>query len=707
MMGSVNLLEEQRFEERFQILRLLGEGGMGAVYLAEQSDAKRLVALKVMHADFAEQPVFRQRFIKECANLSKLQSKHIVSFYHAAISKDGMPYAVFEQLEGVTLRSELDRAKSLSTARTIEIILQVCSAMHDAHRLGILHRDLKPENIMLLSKPHDDFVKILDFGLSKESLVDERESQRLTLTGDLVGTVSYMSPEQCAGQKAECRSDIYALGCILFECLSGRILFEADSSMSVMHMHANESPLPAIQSLSSKCPDSLLELLLSMLEKSPAKRPASMELVIEELKQVQAELLRGTWSGKKIRAIGRKSHSLYIIVASIVGFLALIFVAGLTFSYLSLQAEQKKRMQAELALKTKRAIERTRFVISRLLEEADVANERQDFHKSMLLGKRCINMEYFSRVPIEMRIRAVRTIAAALTNSREEDPRPYIKQLGVLFSGNEFRELKIPPKEKTLMVLRYLLLASSAHVESNPKEAVAFAKKYQTLSKGYWDEAEPRKLLFCLMSEGHGYRNQGLIQQAAETDRKVFSLASKLGGQQVDILGLVFPSIIADYGALKKSPAEVLKVEHEYLKCFQEEIYRSRYTDTMMKGILSSARFLLSKPEYRANAGDLVKAAWLAAKNRDDIPSELRFQALLQYVEWSEQQSAKASLSRKQITEFARDFLQIERDSESGSPSSTGKGRAELGAKLLSLLREANESSLSSQIQSVLTRSHD
>ncbi|MBX9569700.1 MAG: serine/threonine protein kinase [Candidatus Obscuribacterales bacterium] len=278
------LKEGSVFHKRYLIKKKIGGGGMGAVYLAQQTDANRPVALKLLHSELISLEEDRQRFLQEFKMLSSISNDHIVTFYSASISDEGIPYAVCEYIEGRSLRQIISDEERLDWLRTLKIIKQIARAMTVAHEHNIIHRDLKPENIMLLDVPEKDWVKVLDFGLSKFSKQsDASAQQKLTQTGALVGTVNYMSPEQCTGKTLDQRSDIYSLGCIAYECVSGHPLFNADTPLGVLHKHLNESSHNSLHKLRLHCPEQFISVLKTMLEKSPDDRYQSMQELLNEL----------------------------------------------------------------------------------------------------------------------------------------------------------------------------------------------------------------------------------------------------------------------------------------------------------------------------------------------------------------------------------------------------------------------------------------
>jgi serine/threonine-protein kinase len=237
-------------DARYKVLSPLGSGGMGSVYMAREIALDRNVAIKVLHANMID-PENQARFEREGAILSNLSHQHIMTFYRFGIAPDNSSYIAIEYLPGRTLRSILSSETTLDWRRATQIAMQICKALEYSHQLGVVHRDLKPENIMLMDTPEKDYVKLMDFGLAKllpsESGMEAPENQKLTKTGQLVGSINYLSPEQCIGKKPDQRADVYALGCILYESLLGEPPFYADNPMGVMYKHANEKPKSVLE----------------------------------------------------------------------------------------------------------------------------------------------------------------------------------------------------------------------------------------------------------------------------------------------------------------------------------------------------------------------------------------------------------------------------------------------------------------------------
>jgi serine/threonine-protein kinase len=231
---------------RYVIERKLGEGGMGAVYLATHTLLEKQVALKVLHGEFVRKPDLVERFIQEAKAASRIRHENVIDISDFGKTDDGYVFFAMELLHGHDLHDEVTRARLagqlLPWQRSKKIFLQICAALAAAHARGIVHRDLKPENVYLvefLGEP--DFVKLLDFGIAKMTEVPEGE-RKLTRTGMLFGTPEYMSPEQARGEHADHRVDVYAMGCILFQLVSGRVPFESDNFMGVLSLHLTEAP---------------------------------------------------------------------------------------------------------------------------------------------------------------------------------------------------------------------------------------------------------------------------------------------------------------------------------------------------------------------------------------------------------------------------------------------------------------------------------
>ena len=226
--------------DRYHVLRKLGGGGMGQVYLAEHVKMGRRSALKVMNPSMMKDADAISRFNREAANASRINHPHVADVYDFGETSDGIIYLAMEFVDGPPLTKLLEQEGPLSAARAANIIRQAADALAVAHEMGIVHRDLKPDNIMIArNRDGSDCAKVVDFGIAKAA---DNAAQKVTKTGLVVGTPEYMSPEQLAGDKLDGRSDIYALALVAFNMLTGRLPFPADTVQESMIMRLTESP---------------------------------------------------------------------------------------------------------------------------------------------------------------------------------------------------------------------------------------------------------------------------------------------------------------------------------------------------------------------------------------------------------------------------------------------------------------------------------
>ena len=230
--------------DRYHIIKKLGEGGMGAVYLGEHVKMGRKSAIKVMNPGMSADPDAISRFNREASNASRISHPNVCQIYDFGETPDGIIYLAMEFIEGSALTDIIDREGALPPARAGKILKQAADALASAHDLSIVHRDLKPDNIMIVQgKDGSDIVKVVDFGIAKAVAGDEA-GQKVTKTGLVVGTPEYMSPEQLSGDKLDGRSDIYSLGLVFYRMLTGVLPFQADSAQETMIKRLTDEPMP-------------------------------------------------------------------------------------------------------------------------------------------------------------------------------------------------------------------------------------------------------------------------------------------------------------------------------------------------------------------------------------------------------------------------------------------------------------------------------
>jgi len=268
----------QTLDGRYKILRVIGEGGMGVVYEAEHVLIEKRVAIKVLRDTFTSRPDVVERFRQEAKSASKIGHPNIVDVSDFGETLSGQSYIVMEMLSGEDLADLLARERVLSSARATRLVFQVARALHATHKKNIVHRDLKPENIYLIERDGaTDIVKVVDFGVAKMSDVETPAGRRLTRTGMIFGTPEYMSPEQALGKPFDHRVDIYALGAIFYELLTGRVPFEGDNFMEILAKHGH-APVPTLREANptTQVSAELESIVMRTLCKDPDQRYQSM-----------------------------------------------------------------------------------------------------------------------------------------------------------------------------------------------------------------------------------------------------------------------------------------------------------------------------------------------------------------------------------------------------------------------------------------------
>ena len=285
----------QILADRYQITKKLGEGGMGTVYMATHTLLEKQVALKVLHGEFARKADLVERFMQEARAASRIRHENVIDISDFGATAEGQVFFAMELLTGFDLHQVIAKAKAAKTAipwdRSRHIFLQICAALSAAHSHGIVHRDLKPENIYLVDfLGQKDFVKLLDFGIAK--LTESTDGDRkLTKTGMLFGTPEYMSPEQARGEPIDHRVDIYAMGCILYQMLTGRVPFEADNFMGILSMHlTEESPQVDLSLLASVgAPPEMAQIIDIALAKNREDRWQTIDDMANAIRSLHGE----------------------------------------------------------------------------------------------------------------------------------------------------------------------------------------------------------------------------------------------------------------------------------------------------------------------------------------------------------------------------------------------------------------------------------
>lgn len=268
-------MTEEVFAQRYRVGERLGGGGMAEVYRAADSVLGRTVAVKVLHPQFAGDPDFVARFRQEAQSAANLSHPNIVNIYDWG-EQSGTYYIVMECIEGKDLKEVIDAQGPLSAAKTMEISAKVAAALDFAHRHDVIHRDIKPHNIVLT---RDSEVKVTDFGIAR------RGASTMTQTGSVLGTAQYISPEQAQGRAVGPGSDIYSLGCVMYEMLTGDPPFTGENAVSVAVKQVNEAPVPPRQ-INPQVPEALQAIVLKAMAKRPEERYRSAEEMREDIQRV-------------------------------------------------------------------------------------------------------------------------------------------------------------------------------------------------------------------------------------------------------------------------------------------------------------------------------------------------------------------------------------------------------------------------------------
>lgn len=373
-------------DDKYEITSVLGKGGMGTIYSATQKDLNRDVIIKTLQIDRSDQEGALLRFEREAKLLALLQHEHLVQVYSSGVINKHLPYIAMEYIRGETLAQIIRECGRLTWTRACAIGKQICEAMYFVHSQGVLHRDLKPENILLLDTPHADYVKVIDFGLG--SFFQASGQQTITETGALIGSPQYMSPETCSGLKSDARSDIYSLGCVLYECLTGSPPFVSENPIGLLYQHKNELPAKPSRKIDEVLPQGLDAVILKALEKSPENRYQSMEefatmlQALMEDNTINIDVTQISAANSKTKNVESTAPSKSAIAAAVL--IALLMIALPIFLKLrdinSKNSQQQSKNQIAVALlqdvedlKTKALYEQDRGTRKKALDLADKA----------------------------------------------------------------------------------------------------------------------------------------------------------------------------------------------------------------------------------------------------------------------------------------------------------------------------------------------
>ena len=292
--------------DRYRLLRKLGVGGMGTVYEAEHVTIKKRCAIKILNPEYAHRTELVERFLQEARAASMIAHENVVEITDFGATPGGSVFFVMEMLNGEDLSATIKREAPLSWDRIVGIMTQICRALQAAHDKGIVHRDMKPENCFRIERSgNPDFIKVLDFGIAKVNS-DDGSTGRLTSTGMIFGTPTYMSPEQAQGMRVDRRADVYAVGVILYELVTGKVPFSADNFMGILTKHMFEEPVaPSVAAPEAGVTPEIEAVILKSMQKEPSLRFQSLREMMDAILAVGtgAEAVPVMLSERRLRPV--------------------------------------------------------------------------------------------------------------------------------------------------------------------------------------------------------------------------------------------------------------------------------------------------------------------------------------------------------------------------------------------------------------------
>lgn len=472
--------------ERLEVLSLIGAGGMSTVYRAKHLLLDRVVAVKVMQVGKVDDNAVR-RFQQEAKAATALNHPNIAAVREFGIAESGDPYLVMDYIEGTSLADAIKQSGTLGVERTKQIITQVCAGLQHAHSIGIVHRDLKPANVMLFrDAAGNETAKIVDFGIAK--ILQSDGQTELTKAGEVFGTPLYMSPEQGLGKAVDARSDIYSLGCMMYECLSGQPPFSAETALETLLQHTTEAPMPL------KNGGDLAPVVRRCLEKNPEDRYANAE-----------ELGQALLDPSKNRS-SKKDNSRKMMFAT-ASFIALSIIATVTIVYPAARDGINQ--------------------VNRVFHPPHWQNLKKDALGEQNLG----NFDAARRLYLQAAAEAERDNASALEKEM------LYKQIGKF--GNLSQDWELSAWSLLIALERnqrhaedgetgsiHDWLGEAYRGQNKLDLAIEHGELGVRLKKKYWGEVP--NTLFAQLHLGQVYRLAGKYSQAETMDREALTLAEKL-----------------------------------------------------------------------------------------------------------------------------------------------------------------------------------
>ena len=408
--GNYQALVGTRIGEYYLVEKVLGQGGMSVVFLATQELLQKKYAIKMLLPHLVANEISLQRFQNEGRAISDLNHPNIINIQYFATFNDSIPYLVMDYIEGVSLADLIKDTKYLNQDRALNIFSQIAQAIEHAHSKGIIHRDIKPSNVMILPG-QNDAVKILDFGIAK-MLTENEDIGKLTKTGDIFGSPFYMSPEQCRGEKLDNRSDIYSLGCLMYETLTGKPPLVGNNLLESLHLQLNEIPKP-FKEINSKLKISanLEAIVFKALAKDPQNRYQNMVNLLTDLAKTSSQrqnnltnILIGNFKLWKLRLKKYTKQDLYLYLfysglVVVFAFITSFMIQTINNIYMSINLNKElKLMTFNPKILPKPAFDQIAFLNSEIavisnktvnkqaLGTSDIASVKQDLLMTQKYG---------------------------------------------------------------------------------------------------------------------------------------------------------------------------------------------------------------------------------------------------------------------------------------------------------------------------------
>ncbi len=440
---KADMIVGQVIADKYMVNGLIGKGGMSSIYSVRHMQLDTVLALKLLDKTMWSDPTAVKRFQLEAQTVSKLTHPNLITYRDYGVTPDGQPYLVMDYIKGRTLGQKIKETHGLFLPMALEVFVQLCEGLSVAHSLGIVHRDVKPGNIMFISEDSDR-IKLVDFGIAKIVAESANEQQNLTKTGDVFGSPLYMSPEQCMGKRLDNRSDIYALGCVIYEAMTGKHAISGNTILDTMNRHVSAMPSPpseirpdlyAAEKASWLNVDEFEYVVMKCLQKNPADRYKSVDDLLLDLKKIkgQTEVTRDApvASVKKLRGnseIDRTSPKEMIQMAATVAYMMVaLAVAGAAVYFFFLMPKPAAQVADSAPVEKKPTGPNTNLLLDGSMELEDVNSFRTRAAQYMEKGKYT---------------EAAGVIEAAITMLKEKGRKDFILAELYKMLGKCYRETK-------------------------------------------------------------------------------------------------------------------------------------------------------------------------------------------------------------------------------------------------------------------------